>query len=380
SLGRLDRLAAISVRPGQRLLRPDHRRHRGRRSRPAPERARRPDRQQAPQHHRGAAGRGPGRASRDGLAGLHGVRAACLARHVGRVRFDRGPATGARPQRQRLGRHPDRSTLGAVPPLADAPRSADVQSLIPIASPGRRFRRVRVQIDARRSDRTPNAPSPRRAAISQLQPLAAFSCPLAPPARPPPAPEVPDPPPPVAPPAATAPPLPLAPPLAVTPPVPVVPPVATAPPLPGFPPPAPVEPPAPAPPVADAPPAAPVPPAPFTPPVPLVPPVPDPPVPPPSTVVAPGPSNLHQLKLKRLPPPEPVNFRNRSWTPVVLVMEHDFVVQVCAPPVPETAQVPICVPLRLSRCSSMFPPLPFEATRASKEVAPVPKSTLLTLM
>src|SRR5579862_3124114 len=115
------------------------------------------------------------------------------------------------------------------------------------------------------------------------------------------------------------------------------------------------------------------------PPDPVVPPVPAPPAPPPSVDVAPGPSNLHQLKLKRLLP-EPVNFRKRSWTPVVLLTVQDLVAQVCAPPVPETAQVPISVPLRLSRCSSMFPPLVLEATRASKEVAPAPKSTLRTLM
>ena len=64
----------------------------------------------------------------------------------------------------------------------------------------------------------------------------------------------------------------------------------------------------------------------------------------------------------------------------MLVTVQDLVVQVWAPPVPETAQVPITVPVRLSRCSSMLPPLVFEATRASNDVAPVPKSTFLTLM
>ena len=49
-------------------------------------------------------------------------------------------------------------------------------------------------------------------------------------------------------------------------------------------------------------------------------------------------------------------------------------------PVPETAQVPITVPVRLSRCSSMLPPLVLEATRASNDVAPVPKATFFTLM
>src|SRR3954470_18667732 len=102
--------------------------------------------------------------------------------------------------------------------------------------------------------------------------------------------------------------------------------------------------------------------------------------PPSLATIAPGPPNLHQLKLKRFPVPDPVNLRNRSWTPVVLLMEHDFVTQVCAPPVPATAQVPIRVPVRLSRCSSTLPPLASEATRASKEVAPAPKSTLRILM
>src|SRR6266700_1172212 len=92
--------------------------------------------------------------------------------------------------------------------------------------------------------------------------------------------------------------------------------------------------------------------------------------PPSLSTIAPGPANRHQLKLKRFLLPDPGNFRNRSWTPVVLLTEQVFVTQVCAPPVPETAQVPIAVPVRLSRCSSMLPPLASEATRASKEVAP----------
>ena len=56
----------------------------------------------------------------------------------------------------------------------------------------------------------------------------------------------------------------------------------------------------------------------------------------------------------------------------------DTVVQVCQPPVPGTAQVPINVPVGLPSRSWMLPPLAPLATRASKPVAPVPKSTPTT--
>lgn len=95
---------------------------------------------------------------------------------------------------------------------------------------------------------------------------------------------------------------------------------------------------------------------------------------------APGPSNFHQLKLKRSPLP-PVKRKNRSWTPVAPVTGHaDVVFHVCAPPVPAIAQVPIVEPVRLSKWSSMLPPLVLDATLAVKDVAPLPKSTLFTLM
>ena len=102
-------------------------------------------------------------------------------------------------------------------------------------------------------------------------------------------------------------------------------------------------------------------------------------MPPPSVDSAPGPPNRHQLKLNRAPVPDPVNFKKRSCVPVVLVMVQDLVTHVCAPPVPATAQVPITVPVRLSICNSMLPPLVLEATRASNDVAPVPKATVPAL-
>jgi hypothetical protein len=95
---------------------------------------------------------------------------------------------------------------------------------------------------------------------------------------------------------------------------------------------------------------------------------------------APGPSNFHQLTLNRSPLP-PVKRRNRSCTPVAPVTAHDVsVLHVCAPPVPVTAQVPIVVPVTLSKWSSILPPLVLEATLAENEVAPIPKSTLFTFM
>jgi hypothetical protein len=45
-----------------------------------------------------------------------------------------------------------------------------------------------------------------------------------------------------------------------------------------------------------------------------------------------------------------------------------------------TAQVPIIVSVTPSKWSSMLPPLVLEATLAEKDVAPLPKSTLLALM
>jgi hypothetical protein len=46
----------------------------------------------------------------------------------------------------------------------------------------------------------------------------------------------------------------------------------------------------------------------------------------------------------------------------------------------DTAQVPASVPVVLSSRISMFPPVLSEATPASKEVAPEPKSTPYTFM
>ena len=89
--------------------------------------------------------------------------------------------------------------------------------------------------------------------------------------------------------------------------------------------------------------------------------------------------NFHQLNLNRSPLP-PVNFRNRSCFPVAPLTVQDWVAQVCAPPVPEIAQVPTSVPVALSRRSSMLPPLDAAATLAAKDTAPVPKSTEPTLM
>jgi hypothetical protein len=45
-----------------------------------------------------------------------------------------------------------------------------------------------------------------------------------------------------------------------------------------------------------------------------------------------------------------------------------------------TAQAPIVELVRLSKCSSMLPPLVLEATLAENEVAPVPKPTLFAFM
>src|SRR5262245_52597301 len=61
--------------------------------------------------------------------------------------------------------------------------------------------------------------------------------------------------------------------------------------------------------------------------------------------------------------------------PEAPVTRHDVVVQVCHPPVGDTAQVPTRVPAKLSRCNSMLPPLPALATRAKNVDAPVPKLT-----
>jgi hypothetical protein len=55
--------------------------------------------------------------------------------------------------------------------------------------------------------------------------------------------------------------------------------------------------------------------------------------------------NRHQLKLNSDDPLPPVNLKNRSWMPVAPLTVQLFVIQVCAPPVPETAQVPSSVPL-----------------------------------
>ena len=55
---------------------------------------------------------------------------------------------------------------------------------------------------------------------------------------------------------------------------------------------------------------------------------------------------------------------------------HDFVAQVCHPPVPEIAHVPISIPVTLSSLISMLPPAFALATLAEKLVAPFPKSIL----
>lgn len=57
----------------------------------------------------------------------------------------------------------------------------------------------------------------------------------------------------------------------------------------------------------------------------------------------------------------------------------DFVTQVCQPPVPVTTHVPAKLPVGLSRRISRFPPLVAEATLASNDAAPEPKSRELNL-
>ena len=89
--------------------------------------------------------------------------------------------------------------------------------------------------------------------------------------------------------------------------------------------------------------------------------------------------NFHQWKLNKRPF-APVNLRYKSWTPFAPVTLQVADDQVCHPPVLDTAHVPTTEPVKASRWSSMFPPLPPEATRASKDVAPLPKSTPFTLM
>jgi hypothetical protein len=66
--------------------------------------------------------------------------------------------------------------------------------------------------------------------------------------------------------------------------------------------------------------------------------------------------------------------------PLAPLMGQVFVTHVWAPPVLETAQVPTSVPVWLSSRTSMFPPLPADATLTSSEVAPEAKSTPLILM
>jgi hypothetical protein len=92
------------------------------------------------------------------------------------------------------------------------------------------------------------------------------------------------------------------------------------------------------------------------------------------------PANCHQLKLNRDPDPLPPKTKNRSCVPEAPLTVHVTVCQFCQPPVPGTVQVPMSVPVVLLRRRAMVPPLLAEATRAEKDVAPVPKLTPLTLM
>src|SRR5690606_30510040 len=115
------------------------------------------------------------------------------------------------------------------------------------------------------------------------------------------------------------------------------------------------------------------------------PPVSEPPVPPlPDVPPVPGSSgsfgvNCQKSKLKRVPPP-PVKTRKRSCTPSAPSTSQETDSQICQPPVGVTAQVPIKGPPTASRCSSILPPAPSEATLASKVRAPVRKSTCLILI
>jgi hypothetical protein len=93
-----------------------------------------------------------------------------------------------------------------------------------------------------------------------------------------------------------------------------------------------------------------------------------------------------KLKLNIEPPASapsaglvPVNTKYKSWTPMAPVTGAVRVAHACAPPVLLTGTVPATVPVTRSRCSSMFPPFPSEATLALKDVAPAPKSTPSTL-
>ena len=249
---------------------------------PASKSAGQPVRDQAAQHHQRAASCRSGRASRDGAAGFHGFSPADVARHVRRIRWDPRTAAGARSERQRLGRHPDRGAAGQVEPLADAPRSANVRTLTAIGrrpaarlAPGERCSRRRRQIVAESRAKIPKRPSPRPGLLWQLHPLAAPPSPLP---LPPVLPVVPEPPVPETPPLADEPPLPVAPPVAARPPLPVTPPVPLAPPLPVAPlpaaPPVPVTIVPPVPPADPPRPPVPIPPVPEIPPLPVAPPVP----------------------------------------------------------------------------------------------------------
>src|SRR5665647_24435 len=89
--------------------------------------------------------------------------------------------------------------------------------------------------------------------------------------------------------------------------------------------------------------------------------------------------NVHQFTLnKKLL--LPLNIIYRSCVPVAPSTEQDFVTQVCHPPVTGTVHVPFSFPVLLSRRSSIVPPLPAEATLASKALAPSPKSRVLTFI
>ena len=127
SLGGLDRRAAVSIRSGQRLLRPAGRRDAGRAAQLAAERARRVDGGQAARHLRDPAGVRSDCGAVGGAADVRGRGSARLARHVGRVRFDAGTALAAGCRRQCLDRHADRGAPRQVSPVGHVARSAHVR-------------------------------------------------------------------------------------------------------------------------------------------------------------------------------------------------------------------------------------------------------------
>ena len=85
SVGGLDRRPALSLRSGQHLLRSDRRRDDGGDPQLAGQRHRNTDREQAAEHHRGAAGLRPGRAPCDGPTRIHHCRPTGITRYFGGV-------------------------------------------------------------------------------------------------------------------------------------------------------------------------------------------------------------------------------------------------------------------------------------------------------